>query len=86
MTALLNPTLLLAGLLAVAIGSLFHLWVGRTLRDLAVYLGAALIGVGLGQWIGQTMGLAVVQIGQLHLAEALIGAALALMIVKTFQV
>lgn len=85
MTALLNPTFLLAILLAIGIASLFHLWTGRTLRDLAMYLVAALIGVGVGQWIGRSAGLDALQIGQLHLVEAVIGAVLALLIVKTFQ-
>ena len=85
MTALLNPSLLLVVLLAVGLASLFHLWTGRTLGDLAVYLAGALVGAALGQWIGRSAGLDVLQIGQFHLLEAALGSILALMIIKTFQ-
>lgn len=85
MTGLLNPSLLLALLLAVGWASLFHLWAGRTLRDLLVYLLAAGAGVALGQWTGQVVGVDALRIGQFYLLEATIGAGLALMLAKTFQ-
>ena len=55
MAALLNPALLLAALLAIGYASLCHLWTGRSLRDLLVYLAAAGVGVVVGQWIGGTL-------------------------------
>lgn len=85
MTALLNPTLLLAALLAIGYATLFHLWTGRSLRDLFVYLIAAAVGVVIGQWIGGTLGLNLLQIGQLHTIEVTVGAFLALLIVRTFE-
>jgi uncharacterized membrane protein YeaQ/YmgE (transglycosylase-associated protein family) len=85
MAALLNPTLLLAALLAIGYASLFHLWTGRSLRDLLVYLIAAGVGVAIGQWIGGTLGLNVLRIGQLHTIEVTVGAFLALLIVRTFE-
>lgn len=85
MAALLNPTLLLAILLAIGYASLFHLWTGRNLRDLGIYLLAAAVGVVLGQWIGGTLGLNVLRIGQLHALEVTVGAFLALVIVRTFE-
>ncbi|MBX3053820.1 MAG: hypothetical protein KF753_20240 [Caldilineaceae bacterium] len=85
MAALLNPTLLLAILLAIAYASLFHLWTGQSLRDLFVYLLAAGAGVVVGQWIGGALGLDVLRIGQLHTVEVTIGAFLSLLIVRTFE-
>jgi len=85
MAALLNPTLLLAVLLAIGYASLFHLWTGRTLRDLFVYLAAAVVGVVVGQWIGGSLELNVLRIGQLHTLEVTVGAFLSLLIVRTFE-
>lgn len=85
MAALLNPTLLLAALLAIGYASFFHLWTGRSLRDLLVYLLAAGLGVAIGQWIGGTLDLNLLRIGQLHTLEVTVGAFLALLIVRTFE-
>lgn len=85
MAALLNPTLLLAVLLAIAYASLFHLWTGRTLRDLLTYVVAAGVGVIIGQWIGSSLDLAFLRIGQLHTLEATIAAFLCLFLVRNFE-
>ena len=85
MAALLNPSLLLAILLAIGYASLFHLWTGRTLRDLVVYLIAAGVGMVVGQWICAQLAINVLQIGQLHTLEATVAAFLSLLIVRTFD-
>lgn len=82
MNALLPPVLLLAVLLVVAYASLFHLWTGRTLRDLPIYLLAASLGFVVGQIVGGLTELPWLQIGRLHVIEASIGAWLALVIVR----
>jgi hypothetical protein len=83
MNAFLNPTLLLGLLLSVGYAAIFHLWTGRTLRDLSIYLLASLIGFGVGQWAGQMAGLSILRIGQLFVLETTMGAFLALLIVRT---
>ena len=85
MAAFLNPTILLAILLTIGYASLFHLWTGRTVRDLVVYLVAAGLGMMVGQWLGSSLDLAILRIGQLHTLEATIGAFLALLIARTFE-
>ena len=85
MAALLNPTFLIAVLLTIGYASLFHLWTGRTLHDLLVYLAAAGVGVAVGQWIGSALALDFLRIGQLHTLEVTIGAFLSLLIVRTFE-
>jgi hypothetical protein len=85
MNALLNPTLLLGLLLSIGYAALFHLWTGRTVRDLTLYLIASLLGFGLGQWAGQSTGLDLFRIGQLHILETTVGAFLALFIVRTLN-
>jgi hypothetical protein len=84
MNAFLNPTLLFGVLLSIGYAAIFHLWTGRTLRDLSLYLLASLIGFGVGQWAGQAAGLSLLRIGQLYILETTIGAFLALLIVRTF--
>lgn len=85
MNALLNPTLLLGLLLSAGYAALFHLWTGRTLRGLILYLIASGLGFGIGQWAGQATGFDFLQIGQLHLLETAVGAFLALLIVRTLN-
>ncbi len=85
MNPLLNPTLLLGLLLSAGYAALFHLWTGRTLRDLSMYLVASLLGFGLGQWAGQSIGWSLVRIGQLNLIETAVGALLALILVRTLN-
>ena len=85
MAALLNPTLLIAVLLAIGCASLFHLWTGKTLRDLVVYLAAAGVGVIVGQWIGGSLELNFLRIGQLHTLEVTVAAILSLLLVRTFE-
>jgi len=85
MAALLNPTLLLAVLLAIGYASLFHLWTGRNLRDLLVYVVAAGVGVIIGQWIGSSLELNFLRIGQLHTLEVTVAAILSLLLVRTFE-
>jgi hypothetical protein len=49
---------------------LFHLWKGKTAKDLLIYLAAGLVGFGLGQLAGNTLGLGIFMIGQVHVVEA----------------
>jgi uncharacterized membrane protein YeaQ/YmgE (transglycosylase-associated protein family) len=82
MGALLNPSVLLGILLSIAYASLFHLWTGRHLRDLLVFIIAALIGFAVGQWSGPRFQLEFLHVGQLYLFEASIGAWLGLLVAK----
>lgn len=74
------PSLLLSLLLSIAYASLFHLWRGRSLRDYVVFLFAALAGFGAGQLLGALIRLPMLQIGEIHLIEATVGALLGLTI------
>ncbi|MCB0211144.1 MAG: hypothetical protein KDJ52_17530 [Anaerolineae bacterium] len=66
------PFILLSLLLGGVFGTLFHLWRGRSLRDLILYLLAGIIGFVLGQSIAMIMGLEMWLIGPLHIVEATI--------------
>ncbi len=78
MLALVPPALLLSIVLCVAYASLLHLWKGRTLRDLLLYLAAAVGGFAVGQLLGILLQMPLPQIGQVHVVEASIFAWLAL--------
>jgi hypothetical protein len=64
------PSLLLSSLIASVYAALFHLWRGRSFRELPLYLGAAVAGFGLGQLAGDLIGLDALMIGPLHVVEA----------------
>ncbi len=64
------PYLLLAVLLGAVYGVLFHLWRGRTFRDLATFLGIGVVGFALGQGVGILLGFDQWLIGPLHVVEA----------------
>lgn len=85
MGALLNPTVLLATLLVVGYASLFHLWTGRSLRELLLFLVVAAIGFALGQWAGRSLQLDILRIGQLYILETIVASFLALFLVKTLN-
>jgi hypothetical protein len=77
-TSLLAPSLLLSILVSVGLASLFHLWRGRTMADLVLFLLAAAIGFGVGQLAGTVVRIPLAQVGEIHVIEASIGALLAL--------
>lgn len=85
MTLIFNPTNLLATLLVAGYASIFHLWTGRSIRDLPLYLLAAAVGFGLGQWVGQALQWDVLKVGQICTLEATLASALALIVVRLFQ-
>lgn len=72
-------------LLSMGYAGLFHLWVGRSLRDLAAFMVAATIGFAIGQWIGAAVEIPLPQIGQLHVVEGTLGAWIGLFVVYLFE-
>lgn len=68
------PALVLGCLLCIGYASLLHLLFGRHARDLLLSLLMAVMGFGFGQVIGFFTEAPLLQIGQLHLLEASVGA------------
>jgi len=66
----LSPALLLSLVVALLYAALFHLWQGRTLRDLGMFALAALVGFALGQGLGQVTNLKLLDVGQVNMVEA----------------
>jgi hypothetical protein len=80
--SLSSPSLVLSIIMASAYGALFHVWKGETAKDLLIYLAAGLVGFGLGQLAGNTLGLGIFMIGQIHVVEASLTCWLILFIAK----
>jgi hypothetical protein len=80
--SLFSPALVLSIIIASAYGALFHVWKGETARDLLIYLAAGLVGFGLGQLAGNTLGLGIFMIGQVHVVEGSLMCWLVLFIAK----
>lgn len=74
--------MLLATVLVAGYASIFHLWTGRSLRELPLYLVAAGMGFMLGHWVSQTLQWETLQVGQLSLLEGTLASLIALILVK----
>lgn len=72
MDLLLSPSLVLSGLLASLYGAVFHFIWGKTWRELALYLVAALVGFAAGQAIFDSLGFSLYRIGEVRVIESTI--------------
>jgi hypothetical protein len=86
MMALLPPALVLGVALCLLYAGLLHLWKGRTLRDLLLYLAASGGGFAAGQLLGLLLQIPLPRIGQVHVIEASLFAWLALIGVRELTV
>ncbi len=86
MLAFVPPALLLGILLSVAYASLLHLWKGRSLRDLMLYIIASVGGFAVGQLLGLLLQIPLPRMGQVHVVEASIFAWVALIGVRELTV
>ena len=77
-----SPALVLSIIIGSTYGALFHIWKGKTAKDLLIYLAAGLVGFGLGQLAGNTLGLGIFMIGQIYVVEASLTCWLILFIAK----
>jgi uncharacterized membrane protein YeaQ/YmgE (transglycosylase-associated protein family) len=64
------PYLLLSLILGGIYGTIFHLWRGKSVKDLVIYLITGIIGFIIGQALGNLLGLKIFLIGPLHIIEA----------------
>jgi hypothetical protein len=82
----MSPGILLSALIAGIYGALFHLWRGRMLRELPLYLIASGIGFALGQLVGNLIGLDLLTIGPIHIVEASLGSWVMLFVARWLKV
>lgn len=86
MLALVPPALLLGLLLSIAYAGLLHVWKGRTLRDLVLYLVASIVGFAIGHLLGLLLQIPLPLIGEVHVIEATVLAWVALIGVRELTV
>lgn len=82
MQLLLSPPLVLSVIIASAYAALFNLWQGGSAKDLLLYLVSCWLGFGLGELIGDLLGLDILMIGQIHVVEGTLGAWLLLVLAR----
>lgn len=66
----MSPYFVLAALIGSIYGAIFHLWRGKTVKDIVYYIVAGVVGFGLGQSIGAVLGWQLFLVGPLHIIEA----------------
>jgi hypothetical protein len=80
------PYLLLSLLLGGLYGVLFHLWRGKTIRDLIIYFLTGIIGFFLGQGLANLLELDLFLIGPLHIIEATVVSGLSLWVMNWLKI
>lgn len=81
-----SPAFALSLVLASLYAVLFHLFWGKRLRELPLYLLAALIGFGLGQALAGILSTQFLMIGDVHLLEGSVACWLLLLVARQFWV
>jgi len=69
------PTLILASLISLLCGAIFHLILGGSGWRLLLYLGLSVLGFAIGQWIGIWRGWDLFMFGSLDIGMGVIGSA-----------
>ncbi len=82
MRILLSPSLILSLIIASTYAAIFNLWQGGSARDLLIYLLACWLGFGIGELVGDFLGLDILMIGQIHVLEGTVGSVLLLGLAK----
>ena len=63
------PAIIITLILPILYGTIFHLWKGKTWRDMASYILVAWAGFIIGQISGVFLQLDVLKLGQVHVIE-----------------
>lgn len=82
----MSPYLLFTLLIGGIYGAIFHLWKGRKVADLAFFLGVGVVGFGIGQVLGNQLGLNLFLVGPIHMVEATLVSWLALFVGQWLKV
>ncbi len=82
----MTPYFLLSVLISGAYGAAFHVWRGKTLKDIPYYLVASVIGFMLGQFIGYMLGWRFFALGEIHIIHASLGSILVLSIANWLKI
>jgi hypothetical protein len=80
------PYVLLSLLLGAVYGTLFHLWRGKSIRDLVIYFFTGVLGFWLGQMVGDMLTSNLFLVGPLHLVEATAFSWMSLFVVQWLKI
>ena len=86
MTVLTSPPVVLSLVVASLYGGLFHLVWGQSWGEFVLYWITSIVGFGLGQAIGNVIGLNIMMVGQVHLLEATLVSWAGLFVAKWLKV
>ena len=86
MTVLTSPPVVLSLVVASLYGGLFHLVWGQSWGEFVLYWITSIVGFGLGQAIGNVIGLNIMMVGQVHLLEATLACWAGLFVAKWLKV
>jgi len=79
---LLSPPFVLSAVVSTALAALFNLWQGGNTRDLTLYLVAGWLGFAIGELVGDWIGLDLLMIGEVHVAESCLTCGLLLFLAR----
>jgi hypothetical protein len=77
-----SPSVVFSFIVATLYGAAFHLVSGGDARRLALFLLAAWLGFSLGHLFGDALNITLLDVGQLHMLAATLGAWLALVVAR----
>ena len=80
------PYILLSLLVGGMYGVLFHLWRGKSIRDLIIYLLTGIIGFGLGQALAGFLGFNFMLLGPVHIVEATVIGWISLFVIQWLRI
>jgi hypothetical protein len=80
------PYILLSLLLGGIYGILFHLWRGKSIRDLLIYFLTGIIGFGVGQGLADLSGFTLLLLGPIHIVEATIVSWASLFVIQWLRI
>lgn len=80
------PAVVLSVLVASICAVLFYIWQGKTLRNLALYWVASVLGFLAGQWLAIKFGLPTPAMGEVHIIEGVLIAIGACFLVKLSKI
>lgn len=79
-----GPTFTFAFIIATLLGAGFHLIVGGDARRLTLFLLSGWLGFALGQFVGNSMEINLLMMGELQILAATVGSIIALILAYLF--
>ncbi len=82
MSVLASPAVIVIIVLGGIWAVLFYLWRGKRLSELLLYIPASIVGFLIGHLIGSQLGIGLLDLGDVHVLEGIVGATIALFLAQ----